>query len=210
MPDQHDEGGIHERHSQHEHEGAFAARRLRSLEDALVEAGVVGLDEVDDVLDRFPSRANPANGARLIARAWLDPEFGSLPFQDGNAAVEAMGMSVVGPHSPHRFRAVPNSDAVHNLIVCTLCSCYPMALLGPSPGWYRSFEYRARAVREPKAVLAEFGIELDSGVTVDVWDSTAEVRYLVVRQQPAGTDSLCEAELAQLVTRPGMIGAGWV
>lgn len=194
----------------HEDEGSLEARRLRSLEDALMEAGLVAVDEVDRSLDSYLESAQPANGSRLIARAWTDPAFKQRLLEDGNRAVEEMGMSTSGPHVEHRLVVVENTDTTHNLIVCTLCSCYPMALLGPSPGWYRSFEYRARAVREPRAVLAEFGVHLDDAVSISVWDSTAEIRYLLLPQRPKGTDNLTVEQLERLVTRAGMIGTALV
>lgn len=194
----------------HGHDGLAVARRLRSLEDALVAAGVLGIDDVDAKLDAFLTGARPINGARLIARAWTDPAFKARLLADGNRGVEEMGMSTTGPHVPHRLKVVENTGTNHNMIVCTLCSCYPMALLGPSPGWYRSVEYRARAVREPRAVLAEFGLELGDDVTISVWDSTAEVRYLVLPVAPDGAADLTVTELERLVTRAGMIGTASV
>lgn len=196
----------HHESDDHGHEGAFVARRLRSLEDSLVAAGIVGLDDVDEALDAFLSTARPSNGAQLIARAWTDPDFKELLLANGNSAVDEMGMSTNGPHVPHRFEVVENTAVRHNVVVCTLCSCYPMALLGPSPGWYRSLEYRARTVREPRQVLAEFGVELSDDVDIVVWDSTAEVRYLVLPRRPGDSESMSVDELAGLVTRSGMIG----
>jgi nitrile hydratase len=179
-----------------------AAARVRALEELLVEKGVVTRESVRQGVDWLVSRS-PADGARLVARAWVDPGFKERLLADARAAADELELDV-GP-SP-KVVAVENTDELHNMVVCTLCSCYPRALLGPPPAWYKSLPYRSRAVSEPRAVLAEFGVELDPGVELRVLDSTADVRYLVVPQRPEGTDGLDEAELAALVTRDSMIG----
>ena len=179
-----------------------AAARARALEELLVEKGVITRESVRQGVDWLVSRS-PADGAKLVARAWVDPEFKQRLLADARAAAEELGLEA-GP-SP-RVVAVENTPDVHNMVVCTLCSCYPRALLGPPPAWYKSLPYRSRAVSEPRAVLAEFGVELDPGVEVHVLDSTADIRYLVVPERPAGTESLGEDELAALVTRDSMIG----
>jgi nitrile hydratase subunit alpha len=190
----------------HVHENsAGAANRVKSLVATLERAGVLTERQLDDAVEAFLTRAQPANGARIVARAWVDPAFRERLLADGNAAIEELGFDLAH-WAPVKLRVVANEPGIHNLIVCTLCSCYPLALLGPSPTWYKSDAYRARAVREPRIVLAEFGTHLAHDVEITVWDSTAEVRYLVLPQRPAGTDSLSEAQLAALVTRNGMIG----
>jgi len=174
-----------------------------ALEAALVEKGLLATDAVDAFLDGIEHAMGPHNGARVVARAWVDPAFKARLLSDGSAAVAEMGM--VGPEGD-TIRVVENTDTVHNMIVCTLCSCYPWPLLGLPPIWYKSFAYRARAVSEPRAVLREFGLDVAPDVEVRVWDSSAEVRYLVLPQRPAGTDDLSEDELAALVVRDSMIG----
>jgi nitrile hydratase len=183
------------------HDDAKIAARVRELEAQLVAAGQVTEAELEEILlEGWPG--SPANGAAMVARAWTDPGYRDLLLSDGNAAAAEFGLTAEG----YLLKAVANTDGVHNLIVCTLCSCYPTNLLGPSPGWYKSFAYRARAVREPRAVLAEFGVELPDSTQITVWDSTAEARYLVVPARPAGSDGLPEAGLAALVTRNGLVG----
>jgi len=161
--------------------------------------------ELDAVVENFLLHATPANGKRVVARAWIDAAFKARLLDDAGAAVEELGIDM-SHWAPVKLRAVENTPRRHNLIVCTLCSCYPIALLGPSPAWYKSEAYRSRAVRDPRGVLAEFGVTLPEDVEVRVWDSTAELRYLVIPEQPAGTEELSEDELAALVTRNGMIG----
>jgi nitrile hydratase len=179
-----------------------AAARVRALEQLLVEKGAVDSEEVRAGIDWLVSRT-PANGARLIARAWTDPAFKARLLKDARAAAGEMGMDT-GPAPV--VAAVEYTDSVHHMIVCTLCSCYPRALLGPPPAWYKSLAYRSRAVSEPRAVLAEFGLELDDDVELRVLDSTADIRYLVIPRQPRGTERLSEDQLAELVTRDSMIG----
>jgi len=190
------------------HEDLPVAARVRRLEERLIAAGLTSDDEIDELLTRFYADASPVNGARLVARAWTDPEFRDRLLADGSAAAAEAGY---GPQtSDFQLRVVANTAGRHNVIVCTLCSCYPLSLLGPSPSWYKSLAYRSRTVREPRAVLAGFGLQLPESTTIEVWDSTAEVRYLVLPVRPAGTDGLPAGALAALVTRNGLIGTAAV
>ena len=187
----------------HSHLPPEPALRAKALESLLVEKGVLKTDAVDRWLDNFAEKIGPKNGARVIARSWVDPEF------EGSLRIDAMqGFTTLGlaKGGGYGLKAVFNSDAVHNLVVCTLCSCYPLALIGISPSWYKLNEYRARAVRDPRGVLQEFGVKLNEHVEVRVWDSTSERRYIVVPQRPAGTEGWSEDRLAELVTRNSMIG----
>jgi nitrile hydratase subunit alpha len=194
-----------------EHDDLPAAARARQLEERLIAAGLTSDDEIDEFLTRLYASASPVNGAQLVARAWTDPAFRELLLADGNAAAAVSGFSVPPPGKHgYQLRVVANTDQVHNVIVCTLCSCYPVSLLGPSPGWYKSFPYRSRTVREPRAVLAEFGVTLPDTVQISVWDSTSEARYMVLPARPAGTDALDAEQLAALVTRNGLIGTALV
>ena len=179
-----------------------AAARARALEELLVEKGVVTREAVRQGIDWLVSRS-PADGARLVAHAWVDPEFKQRLLEDARAAAAELGLDA-GP-SP-RVVAVENTADVHHMVVCTLCSCYPRALLGPPPAWYKSLPYRSRAVSEPRSVLAEFGVELAPDAELHVLDSTADVRYLVIPRRPDGTEDLDEDELAALVTRDSMVG----
>jgi nitrile hydratase subunit alpha len=193
------------------HDDEPAAVRTRRLEERLIAAGLASDEELDAFLTRLYANASPVNGARMVARAWTDPAYRDLLLADGNAAAAAAGFALA-PSGPGGFqlRVVANTDQVHNVIVCTLCSCYPVSLLGPSPGWYKSFAYRSRTVREPGAVLAEFGVMLPETVRISVWDSTSEARYMVLPSRPSGTQGLGPAELADLVTRNGLIGTALV
>ena len=188
------------------HDERPAAARTRQLEDRLIAAGLTSDDEIDDYLTRLYTTASPVNGARMAARAWTDLRYRDLLLSDGDAAAAEMGF---GPLT-YALRVVPNAEGTHNVIVCTLCSCYPVSLLGPSPGWYKSFAYRSRTVREPRAVLAEFGLTLSGDVRISVWDSTSEARYMVLPARPPGTGGLAADELAALVTRNGLIGTALV
>jgi nitrile hydratase len=190
-----------------DHEDASISRRVRRLETLLEEKGVVTAGAVDEVLDAFLAGASPANGARVVARAWTDEAYKERLLTDGTAAVQELGFM---DGSFQRLRVVENTDATHNVIVCTLCSCYPLPLLGPSPGWYKSEAYRSRVVREPRSVLAEFGLQLPTAMEITVWDSSAESRYMVRPRRPAGTESLSEDELAALVSRNALIGTAAV
>jgi nitrile hydratase len=187
----------------HSHLPSDPALRVKALESLLLAKGMVDRGAIDAWIDTYAEEIGPKRGARVVARAWRDPAFKERLLADGTAAVAELGCQ---GHATGHVVAVENTAEVHNLVVCTLCSCYPFALLGMSPGWYRSNEYRARAVRDPRGVLAEFGVVLDPEVEVRVWDSTSEQRYLVLPRQPDGTDHLDEAGLATLVTRNAMIG----
>lgn len=190
-----------------DHEDASISRRVRRLETLLEEKGVVTAGAVDEVLDAFLAGASPANGARVVARAWTDEAYRERLLTDGTAAVQELGFM---DGSFQRLRVVANTDATHNVIVCTLCSCYPLGLLGPSPGWYKSEAYRSRVVREPRSVLAEFGLQLPATTDITVWDSSAESRYMVLPRRPEGAESMSEDELAALVTRNALIGTAAV
>jgi nitrile hydratase subunit alpha len=178
------------------------AHRIRAIEALLLEKGVLTEPEIQDRVSYMESRS-PENGARLVARAWVDPEFKARLLSDTKTAALELGIDASGPVE---FVVVENTHEVHNLIVCTLCSCYPRAILGRPPDWYKSFEYRSRAVREPRAVMREFGFEPPDGVEVAVHDSTADVRYMVLPMRPPGTEGLDEKNLAALVTRDALIG----
>ena len=192
----------------HPHHGAGQqtispyAHRIRAIEALLVERGVLTEPEIQDRIAYMDSRS-PENGARLVARAWVDPEFKERLLSDTKAAAKELGIDASGPVE---FVVVENTPEVHNLIVCTLCSCYPRAILGRPPDWYKSFEYRSRAVREPRLVMREFGFEPPEGVEVAVHDSTADIRYMVLPMRPPGTEGLGEEVLAELVTRDALIG----
>jgi len=179
-----------------------AGARARALEDLLVEKGVITREDVRRKVDALVSRT-PADGARLVARAWVDPEFKQRLLADARAAALELGLD---PGPAPVVVAVENTDEVHHMVVCTLCSCYPRGLLGPPPAWYKSLAYRSRAVSDPHGVLAEFGVELGDDVELRVLDSTSEIRYLVVPRRPAGTAAMSEEELAALVTRDSMVG----
>ncbi|MEE8285757.1 MAG: nitrile hydratase subunit alpha [Gammaproteobacteria bacterium] len=179
------------------------ALRVKALESLLVERGMVAPETLDAWVEAYSEHIGPKRGAQVVARAWCDAGFRKRLLADATTAIEEFGFE--GAATGH-LKAVENTDETHNLVVCTLCSCYPFSILGMSPAWYKSTEYRARAVREPRKVLAEFGVELDPDVAVRVWDSTAELRYLVVPQRPAGTDNWDEEALATIVSRNSMIG----
>jgi nitrile hydratase subunit alpha len=179
-----------------------AAARARVLERLLVEKGVLGREEVRQGIDWLVSRT-PADGARLVARAWVDPEFKARLVADARSAALELGLD---PGPSPVLRAVENTQTVHHMVVCTLCSCYPRGLLGPPPDWYKSLPYRQRAVSDPRGVLTEFGVELADDVELRVLDSTADIRYLVIPRRPVASDGMSENELATLVTRDSMIG----
>ena len=179
-----------------------AAARVRALEELLVEKGVIAREDVRRGIDWLVSRS-PADGARLVARAWVDPAFRERMLADARAAALELGLD---PGPAPVLVAVENTDRVHHMVVCTLCSCYPRGLLGPPPDWYKSLPYRSRAVSDPRGVLAEFGVTLDDDVELRVLDSTADIRYLVIPRRPAGSEGSSEDELAALVTRDAMIG----
>jgi nitrile hydratase subunit alpha len=191
-----------------DHAGPAAgpAATVRHLEALLERRGLLDMELLDQALGAFLTRASPANGARLVARAWVDDGFRQRLLADANATLPELGLSMGGGIQEQQLRVVQNTEDSHNVIVCTLCSCYPLALLGPSPTWYKSEAYRSRVVREPRAVLREFGFELEPRVAISVWDASAETRYMVLPRRPAGTGDLGEPELAALVTRNGLIG----
>ena len=185
---------------------ATLAARVRHLEGLLERRGLVDPQELDRALEAILARASPANGARLVARAWLDGGFRARLLADANAALPELRLSMGGGLQEQRLKVVENTEASHNVIVCTLCSCYPIALLGPSPTWYKSEAYRSRVVRDPRGVLREFGFALYPAVMINVWDSSAESRYMVLPRRPAGTGDLDEQALAARITRNGLIG----
>ena len=185
--------------------GALAAR-VRHVEGLLEQRGLIDAVELDRALQAFLSKGSPASGARAVARAWVDDGFRARLLHDANAALPELGLSMGGGLQEQRLKVVENTATEHNVIVCTLCSCYPIALLGPSPSWYKSEGYRSRVVREPRAVLHELGYDLPSDVAVTVWDASAESRHMVLPRRPDGTDGLSESGLADLVTRNGLIG----
>jgi nitrile hydratase len=177
--------------------------RVKALESLLVEKGLVDPAALDAIVDHYEHKVGPRNGARVVAKAWVEPDYRAYLERDATAAVAELGYS--GRQGEHMV-ALFNTPAVHNMVVCTLCSCYPWPVLGLPPVWYKSAPYRSRAVIDPRGVLAEFGVNLPPEIAVRVWDSTAEVRYLVIPERPAGTEALSEEALAALVTRDGMIG----
>lgn len=179
------------------------ALRAEALESLLIERGWLKTEQVDDVIARYNDRVGPMNGARVVARAWLDPEFREHLLRDGTDAICSFGFDGA---QVEKLVVVENTPEVHNLVVCTLCSCYPWAVLGLPPKWYKEPEYRSRAVREPRALLQDFGVELDAGTALNVWDSSAEVRYMVLPRPPVGELPTDELELAALVSRDSMIG----
>jgi nitrile hydratase len=179
--------------------------RVRALQTLLTQKGYIDPAALDVLIDTYQTRIGPRSGARVVARAWSDSAYFDWLMRDATAAIASLGYS--GRQGEHMV-AVPNTDDVHNMVVCTLCSCYPWPVLGLPPVWYKSAPYRARAVRDPRGVLADFGVSLPQGKQIRVWDSTAEVRYLVIPQRPAGTEGLDEQQLAALVTRDSMIGTG--
>ena len=187
----------------HDHHDDPRALRVEALESILIERGLVDPAAIDSVLSYFENDLGRMNGARLVARAWTDDEFRAALLRDGTAAMQSMGLG--GPQVDHLV-VVENTDAVHNVVVCTLCSCYPWGLLGLPPAWYKSFAYRSRIVREPRAVLHEMGCDVPDDVEIRVWDSSAEVRYLVLPQRPVDVDTHDVDALAAHVTRDHMIG----
>jgi nitrile hydratase len=179
------------------------AERTEALEALLIERGLISSSDVDRVVERYQNEVGPLAGAGLVARAWTDADFRARLLTDADAVL--VELDVEGPQTDHLV-VVENGPDVHNVVVCTLCSCYPWAVLGLPPAWYKDFAYRSRVVREPRAVLAEMGLELDAGTEIRVWDSSAEVRYMVLPERPVGTDGWSVEELVPLVTRDSMIG----
>jgi nitrile hydratase subunit alpha len=209
----HDQNHDHEHEHEHEHghdghehsELGEMDLRVRALETVLTQKGYLDPAALDVLIDTYQTKIGPRNGARVVAKAWADPAFADWLQRDATAAIASLGYS--GRQGEHMV-AVFNTAQEHHLVVCTLCSCYPWPVLGLPPTWYKSAPYRARAVKDPVGVLADFGVTLPPATDIRVWDSTAEVRYLVIPQRPAGTDGLSETELASLVTRDSMIGTG--
>ena len=198
----------HEHHHHEEHAQRTPSpleMRVRALEAQLTEKGYIDPAALDVLIDAYQTKIGPRNGAQVVARAWHDPEFRRWLLDDATAAIASLGFA--GRQGEHMV-AVENTPDVHNLVVCTLCSCYPWSVLGLPPTWYKSAPYRARAVKDPRGVLKEFGVELPASTQIRIWDSTAEVRYLVLPRRPPGTEHLSEPELANLVTRDSMIGTG--
>ncbi len=195
-------------HPEHNAPDSGPTLRVKALEALLVEKGLVDPAALDAIVDQYEHRVGPRIGARVVARAWVDAAYRARLLADANAAIAELGIPS-GPEGEH-LMALENTPRVHNMIVCTLCSCYPWPVLGLPPAWYKSFAYRSRAVADPRGVLREFGVELAPDVEIRVWDSSAELRYLVIPMRPAGTEHLSEAELAGLVARDAMIGTGLV
>jgi nitrile hydratase subunit alpha len=192
------------------HDDGPLAAQVRHVETLLEERGWLADGELDERIDAFAAGGSPANGAAIVARAWVDPGFRERLLADASTAIEELGMSMAAGLQVQPLVAVANTDDEHHVVVCTLCSCYPVSLLGPSPTWYKSEAYRSRVVRDPRGVLREFGLELPDAVRITVWDASAETRYMVVPRRPEGTDGLSEQELAALVTRKGLIGTAAV
>ncbi|MEM6386515.1 MAG: nitrile hydratase subunit alpha [Pseudomonadota bacterium] len=194
-------GALH-RHL-HSHLPPDPALRVKALESLAVEKGLVAQETIDAWVEMYAEKVGPMRGAQVVARSWTNPTFRERLLRDAGQAIKEFGYE---GHATEHLKAVENTRDQHNLVVCTLCSCYPFAVLGMSPAWYRSAAYRARAVKEPRAVLAEFGVSMPDDIRIRVWDSTAELRYLVIPERPAGTEGWSEAQLAAIVTRDSMIG----
>ncbi len=181
--------------------------RVRALESLLIEKGAVNRDALDAIIDHYENKVGPHIGARVVAKAWADPDFKARLLQDASGALAELGFTgIEGSH----MVVVENTDKIHNLVVCTLCSCYPWPVLGLPPNWYKSTPYRAKAVRDPRGLLKEFGLELAEETEVRVWDSNAEIRYLVLPKRPDGTENMSEEELQEIITRDSMVGTGLV
>ena len=187
----------------HDEEEQGIALRVKALEQILIEKGVVNAAALDEFVDIYETRVGPRNGAAVVAKAWNDSEFKTRLLEDGTVAVAELGLS--GFQGEH-LKVVENTDDIHNVVVCTLCSCYPWPMLGLPPVWYKSPAYRSRVVRQPRSVLEEFGTQLAQDKLIKVWDSNADIRYLVLPQRPEGSEDLTESQLSELVTRDGMIG----
>lgn len=199
----------HSHSHEHEHQTVPSdpALRTKALESLLVEKGLVDPAALDALVDAYENKIGPRNGARVVARAWVDDSYRQRLLEDGGRAIAELGFL---PHQDEHIVVVENSPGVHNLVVCTLCSCYPWPVLGLPPVWYKSAAYRSRAVIDPRGILRELGVSVSEDTEVRVWDSTAEIRYLVLPHRPAGTEHMDEEELASLVTRDSMIGVGLV
>ncbi|WP_395699163.1 nitrile hydratase subunit alpha [Aquabacterium sp.] len=208
MSHDHDHGQPHGHHHDHDDEHSELGPmelRVRALETVLAEKGYIDPAALDVLIDTYQTRIGPRNGAQVVAKAWREPAFMDWLLRDATGAIASLGFS--GRQGEHMV-ALPNTPTQHHLVVCTLCSCYPWPVLGLPPTWYKSAPYRSRAVKDPRGVLADFGVTLPAETEIRVWDSTAEVRYLVIPQRPAGTEGFSEAQLAALVTRDSMIGTG--
>ncbi|MEK9904203.1 MAG: nitrile hydratase subunit alpha [Rhodospirillales bacterium] len=194
-------------HDGHDHGSELTETelRVRALESLLIEKGYVDPAALDELVETYETKVGPRNGARVVAKAWTDPEFKAWLLEDATAAIASLGYT---GRQGEDMVVLENTPSVHNLVVCTLCSCYPWPVLGLPPTWYKAAPYRARAVSQPRAVLKEFGVELSEDIEVRVWDSTAETRYLVLPIKPAGTDGWSEERLADIITRDSMIGTG--
>jgi nitrile hydratase len=203
MSNQHEDHGHPHLGMEEDWDPGYYALRAQAIESLLIEKGICTTEDIERMLDTVESRS-PADGAQVVARAWSDPEFKSLLLADPDAALGELGYKL--PSTTPKLDVVENTDQVHHLVVCTLCSCYPRTLLGRPPDWYKSLSYRSRAVADPRGVMKEFGLELEEGVEVRVLDSTADMRFLVLPQRPKGTEGMSEEELAKLVTRDSMIG----
>lgn len=195
MSGHHDDG--------HTHEQSVPEIRTKALESLLVEKGIISTDEIDEVARMYEQDIGPMNGAQVVAKAWTDPEYKKRLLEEGTSAIAELGFA--GAQGA-KIAVFENTPEVHNMVVCTLCSCYPWPVLGLPPTWYKSEAYRSRAVIEPRSVLKEFGTELDDDVEVRVWDSNSEVRYMILPERPAGTEGMSEEELIEIVTRDAMIG----
>jgi nitrile hydratase len=207
MSTHHDDHHDHD-HSHHHHHGSELSEmqlRVRALESILTEKGYVDTAALDVVIETYETKIGPHIGARIVARAWTNPEFKRQLLEDASAAVGTLG---IAGHGGDHLIAVENTERLHNMVVCTLCSCYPWAVLGLPPVWYKSSPYRSRAVIDPRGVLRDFGVELPTDVEIRVWDSTAETRFIVLPRRPGGTDGWSEEKLARLVTRDSMVGTG--
>ena len=191
----------------HPHDRPGPALRAEALESLLLERGLIDPKVVDGLINRYANDVGPLNGAKVVARAWTDPDYKARLLDEGTAAIAELGFS--GPQGEH-IVVVENTPDVHHVVVCTLCSCYPWPVLGLPPAWYKDPAYRARIVREPRTLLAELGLTLGDDVEINVWDSSSEVRYFVLPERPEGTDDLSEEELAALVTRDAMVGVARV
>lgn len=185
---------------------SYASARTKAIESLLVEKGLIASDAIDAIVETYEQDIGPMNGARVVARAWSDPEYRKRLLEEGTEAIAEMGF--IG-NQGGQIIVLENTDEVHNMVVCTLCSCYPWPVLGLPPAWYKSFAYRSRAVSEPRSVLKDFGLEVADSTDIRVWDSTAEVRYMVLPQRPEGTEGMSEEELAELVSRDSMVGVAF-
>ncbi|WCK55642.1 nitrile hydratase subunit alpha [Aneurinibacillus sp. Ricciae_BoGa-3] len=193
----------HDHSHHHPHPESFWSARAKALESLLIEKGILSSDAIDSVVQHYEHDLGPMHGAKVVAKAWSDPVFKQRLLEESEAVLQGLGyFGLQGEH----IKVVENTDTVHNVVVCTLCSCYPWPLLGLSPAWYKEPAYRSRVVKEPREVLREFGLDLPDTVEIRVWDSSSELRYMVLPQRPEGTEGMTEEELAQIVTRDSMIG----